>query len=83
MNQDIRIRPCGDQALMVMFVQRISEEIHGQVMRLDSLLREDPTVLETVPASNVTYTAQWQINQYTVTFAANGGTGGWSRKQNF
>ena len=50
MNQDIRIRPCGDQALMVMFEQRISEEIHGQVMRLDSLLREDPSVLETVPA---------------------------------
>lgn len=32
-----------------------------------------PVVLETVPANDVTYTAQWQINQYTVTFDANGG----------
>ena len=32
-----------------------------------------PVVLETVPASNVTYTAQWNVNQYTVTFEGNGG----------
>ena len=42
-----------------------------------------PTVNPTVPANDVTYTAQWKINQYTVTFNANGGTGGWSRKQNY
>jgi hypothetical protein len=30
----------------------------------------------TVPAANTTYTAQWTINQYTITWDANGGTGG-------
>ena len=35
-----------------------------------------PSVLTTVPAANVTYTAQWQANKYNVTFDANGGTGG-------
>ena len=33
-----------------------------------------PEVAATVPASNVTYTAQWRLNQYTVYFDANGGT---------
>ena len=28
-----------------------------------------------MPAGNATYTAQWKVNQYTVTFNANGGTG--------
>ncbi len=32
-----------------------------------------PAVPETVPASNVTYTAQWKVNQYTVMFEGNGG----------
>ena len=32
-----------------------------------------PALLETVPASNVTYTAQWRINQYEVVFDGNGG----------
>lgn len=32
-----------------------------------------PSLLETVPASNVTYTAQWKINQYDVAFDGNGG----------
>ena len=35
-----------------------------------------PEVDVTVPASNVTYTAQWRINQYAVVFDANGGAGG-------
>ena len=38
-----------------------------------------PAVVATVPASDVTYTAQWEINQYMVTFNANGGEGGWSK----
>ena len=35
-----------------------------------------PNVAMTVPASDVTYTAQWIINEYTVTFNAKGGEGG-------
>ncbi|HZK38610.1 MAG TPA: InlB B-repeat-containing protein, partial [Clostridia bacterium] len=35
-----------------------------------------PTVHPTVPASDQTYTAQWTLNTYTITWAANGGTGG-------
>ena len=42
-----------------------------------------PSVPSTVPANDATYTAQWKINQYTVTFNANGGTGGWSRMQDY
>ena len=42
-----------------------------------------PSVPSTVPAGNITYTAQWQVNQYTVTFDANGGTGGKSGKQDY
>lgn len=34
-----------------------------------------PNVAATVPPSNVTYTAQWEINRYIVTFDANGGVG--------
>ena len=30
-----------------------------------------------------TLVAKWQINQYSVTFDANGGTGGWSSNQNY
>ena len=37
-----------------------------------------PDIPATVPASNVTYLAQWKINQYSVTFDANGGNGGTS-----
>ena len=42
-----------------------------------------PAVSATVPAANMTYTAQWQINQYNVTFDANGGTGGKTVKQDY
>ena len=35
-----------------------------------------PSVASTVPANDVTYTAQWKLNTYTVVFDANGGTGG-------
>ena len=42
-----------------------------------------PSVAATVPANDVTYTAQWSINQYTVTFDANGGEGGTSGKQDY
>ena len=38
-----------------------------------------PSVPATVPLGGATYTAQWQLNQYTVTFDANGGEGGTSR----
>ncbi len=33
----------------------------------------EPALPETVPAENVTYIAQWQINQYTITFDTDGG----------
>ena len=42
-----------------------------------------PALPETVPASNATYTAQWTVNRYTVTFDANGGDGGWSRSMDY
>ena len=42
-----------------------------------------PEVDVTVPVSNVTYTAQWRINQYTVTFDANGGNGGTVVEQDY
>ncbi|MBR4653495.1 MAG: InlB B-repeat-containing protein, partial [Kiritimatiellae bacterium] len=42
-----------------------------------------PSVPSTVPAENATYTAQWRVNQYAVTFNANGGTGGWSRSMDY
>ena len=42
-----------------------------------------PSVAATVPANDVTYTAQWEINTYTVSFNANGGVGGTSTEQNY
>ena len=42
-----------------------------------------PAVPSTMLAGNVTYVAQWTKNKYTVTFNANGGTGGWSRAMDY
>jgi len=42
-----------------------------------------PAVAATAPASDVTYTAQWRVNQYTMTFYANGGVGGTTKTQNY
>ena len=67
-----------------------AEQDYGSAIVAPTATREgytftgwQPVVLETVPASNVTYTAQWQVNQYTVTFDANGGTGGTTKTQNY
>ena len=35
-----------------------------------------PNVAATVPANDVTYTAQWEISRHVITFDANGGIGG-------
>ncbi len=37
----------------------------------------------TTVSGNVTYYAHWTVNQYTVTFNANGGTGGTTKTQNY
>jgi len=42
-----------------------------------------PSLPATVPSANTTYTAQWSINSYTITFNANGGTGGTSGSMTF
>ena len=43
----------------------------------------DKGVVTTVPAEDVTYTAQWEINQYTITFDANGGEGSTSEVMDY
>ncbi len=35
------------------------------------------------PNVNTTYTAQWRPNIYTITFDANGGTGGWTKQKSY
>jgi len=42
-----------------------------------------PAVPATVPAQNMTYTAQWNVNSYIITFDANGGTGSKSQPMNY
>jgi uncharacterized repeat protein (TIGR02543 family) len=43
----------------------------------------DKTVPTTMPAENVTLTAQWTINQYTITFDSNGGSAVAAITQNY
>jgi len=42
-----------------------------------------PAVPAVMPTANTTYTAQWTVNQYTITFDANGGTGGWTKQKTY
>ena len=42
-----------------------------------------PSLPERVLASNMTYMAQWRINQYKIVFDANGGVGSVTNKQDF
>ena len=43
----------------------------------------EPPVDSTVPEGGATYTAQWRVNQYEVTFDGNGGEGGWQRLMDY
>ncbi len=40
-----------------------------------TFVKWEPEVSATVPASNVTYTAQWELNEYTIMLNLNGGEG--------
>ena len=58
---------------------------YGAALTAPSVTREgytfdgwSPSLPTTVPAADATYTAQWTLNNYTITFDANGGTGGTS-----
>ena len=62
-----------DSALVAPVVSRVGYTFVGW----------SPAVPATVPANDATYTAQWRINTHSVTFDANGGTGGTSRKQDY
>ena len=48
-----------------------------------TLIGWSPKLPETVPAKDSTYTAQWQVNQYTMIFDANGGEGDTSLTQDY
>ena len=59
------------------------EYIVGMSLQAPTVSREgytfkgwSPSVPSVVPETTTTYTAQWQVNQYRMTFNANGGTGG-------
>ena len=59
------------------------EYIVGMSLQAPTVSREgytfkgwSPSVPSVVPETATTYTAQWQVNQYRMTFNANGGTGG-------
>ena len=62
----------------------------GTKLQLPLVIREGytfagwlPSVDESVPARDVTYMAQWKLNQYSVTFDANGGDNGWEQSLDF
>ena len=48
-----------------------------------TLVGWSPDLPKTTPSSNVTYTAQWQINTYKVVFDANGGIGSVTNEQDY
>lgn len=55
-----------------------------EVMRTGhTFLEWQPPAPETVPPNDITCVAQWQVNQYRVTFDAAGGSGGWSQLQDY
>ena len=67
-----------------------AEQDYGSELNPPTVSREghtftgwEPPVDATVPEHNVSYVAQWQINQYTLTFDAAGGTGGTSITQDY
>lgn len=50
MDRSVTIKPFGDSALMVIFEQRIDEQINRRVMALEQALEQEKWVLECVPA---------------------------------
>ena len=66
------------------------EYIVGMSLQAPTVSREgytfkgwSPSVPSVVPETTTTYTAQWQVNQYRMTFNANGGTGGQTLTQDY
>ena len=69
-----------------------SQQVEGAKLEVPTVTREGytfkgwiPAVSENekVPSKDTTYKAQWQVNQYTITFNANGGAGGETRTQDY
>ncbi|MEI6580346.1 MAG: leucine-rich repeat protein, partial [Eubacteriales bacterium] len=60
-----------------------TEMVYGSVLAAPTVTKTNyifngwlPTVPGTVPLNDTTYTAQWSASSYTITWAANGGSGG-------